>query len=71
MRAMWKGSISFGLVNIPSTPLCSNREKDLKFRYLHAPCHTPLEYQKVCSTCKTEVPGKKLFAVMNTKEGAL
>ncbi|NLL21296.1 MAG: Ku protein [Firmicutes bacterium] len=61
MRAMWKGSISFGLVNIPVRLFAATEKKDLKFRYLHAPCHTPLEYQKVCSTCKTEVPWEEII----------
>lgn len=61
MRAMWKGSLSFGLVNIPVRLFAATEKKDLKFRYLHAPCHTPLEYQKVCSTCKTEVPWEEII----------
>ena len=52
---MWKGSLSFGLVNIPVKLFAATENRDLKFRYLHARCHTPLEYQKVCPTCKEQV----------------
>ncbi len=55
MRAMWKGSLSFGLVNIPVRLFAATESRDVRFRYLHAPCHTPLEYQKVCPNCKTQV----------------
>lgn len=60
MRAMWKGSLSFGLVNIPVRLFSATESRTLKFRHLHAPCHTPLEYQKVCSTCKKEVPWEEI-----------
>lgn len=55
MRAMWKGSLSFGLVNIPVKLFAATENRDLKFRYLHARCNTPLEYQKVCPTCNEKV----------------
>jgi DNA end-binding protein Ku len=55
MHTMWKGSISFGLVNIPIKMFTATEEKDLKFRYLHKECHTPLRYKKVCPTCDKEV----------------
>jgi DNA end-binding protein Ku len=60
LRAMWKGFLSFGLVNIPVRLFAATEKKDLKFRYLHAPCHTPLEYQKVCMTCKKDVPWEEI-----------
>ena len=55
MHTMWKGSISFGLVNIPIKMFTATEDKDIKFRYLHKVCHTPLKYQKVCPTCEKEV----------------
>ncbi|MGB9156901.1 MAG: hypothetical protein WCB20_10450, partial [Chthoniobacterales bacterium] len=36
MRAIWKGSISFGLVNIPIALYPATRKDDLKFRLLRA-----------------------------------
>ncbi|RJX27262.1 MAG: Ku protein [Dethiobacter sp.] len=60
MRAMWKGSLSFGLVNIPVRLFAATEGRDIKFRYLHAPCHTPLEYQKICTTCKKQVPWEEI-----------
>lgn len=60
MRAMWKGSLGFGLVNIPVRLFAATASKELKFRYLHAPCHTPLEYRKTCPTCNQEVPWEEI-----------
>ena len=60
MRAMWKGSLSFGLVNIPIRLFAATESKEIRFRYLHAPCHTPLEYRKICPHCKTQVPWEEI-----------
>ncbi|KXG43610.1 Ku protein [Tepidibacillus infernus] len=55
MHTMWKGSISFGLVNIPIRMYASTEEKEVKFRYLHRDCRTPLKYVRTCPTCNVEV----------------
>lgn len=55
MRPLWKGSISFGLVNIPVKLYAATEQKNVRFRYLHEPCRTPVEYRKICPTCNKEV----------------
>jgi len=55
MHTMWKGSISFGLVNIPIKLHAATEDKDIKFRSLHKKCHTPIKYEKVCPQCDTEI----------------
>ncbi|WP_085521775.1 non-homologous end joining protein Ku [Tuberibacillus sp. Marseille-P3662] len=55
MHTMWKGSISFGLVNIPIKIYAATENKDIRFRSLHEECHTPIKYQKYCPTCETTV----------------
>ncbi|ADY56575.1 DNA end-binding protein Ku [Syntrophobotulus glycolicus DSM 8271] len=52
MHTVWKGSVSFGLVNIPIKMFAATEEKDIKFRYLHKDCHTPVKYDKICPTCR-------------------
>lgn len=52
---MWKGSISFGLVHIPIKLFAATEEKDIKMRYLHKECHTPIKYEKVCPACEKEI----------------
>jgi DNA end-binding protein Ku len=55
MHTMWKGSISFGLVNIPIKLFSATEDKDIKLRTLHKECHTPIKYEKVCPSCEKEV----------------
>lgn len=55
MHTMWKGSISFGMVNIPIKMFAATEDKDIKFRYLHKDCNTPIKYQKICPSCNKEI----------------
>lgn len=55
MRSMWKGSLSFGLVNIPVKMYTATQGKDIRFNQLHSICHTPIKYQKVCPHCQRSV----------------
>ncbi|MFC8575398.1 Ku protein, partial [Heyndrickxia sporothermodurans] len=55
MHTIWKGSISFGLVNIPIKLHAATEDKDIKLRSLHKKCHTPIKYEKICPVCETEL----------------
>ena len=61
MHTVWKGSISFGLVNIPVKLHTATENKDIKLRQLHKECHTPISYQKVCEGCKKEVKNEEII----------
>ncbi|SDW97406.1 DNA end-binding protein Ku [Marininema mesophilum] len=56
MHTVWKGSISFGLVNIPVKMFSATKEKSISFRNLHRKCKTPIEYARRCPNCDEEVP---------------
>lgn len=47
-RAIWKGSISFGLVSIPVELHTAVRDHRPKFRMLHARDKSPVRYERVC-----------------------
>jgi DNA end-binding protein Ku len=47
-RALWKGSISFGLVNIPIELHTAVRNQRPRFRMLHARDKSPVKFQRVC-----------------------
>jgi DNA end-binding protein Ku len=49
-RAIWKGSIAFGLVNIPVELFSAVRDHRPRFRLLHAKDESPVEYERVCQT---------------------
>ena len=48
-RALWKGSISFGLVNIPVELHTAVRDHRPKFRLLHAKDQSPVRFERVCA----------------------
>jgi len=47
-RALWKGSISFGLVNISIELHTAVRNHRPKFRMLHAKDKSPVKFERVC-----------------------
>jgi DNA end-binding protein Ku len=47
-RAMWKGSLAFGLVNIPVELYSAVRDHRPKFRLLHGKDESPVHYERVC-----------------------
>jgi DNA end-binding protein Ku len=56
-RAIWKGSVSFGLVTIPVSLYPSDESAEaIGFRQLHRPDLAPIQYRRVCSAEGTEVP---------------
>lgn len=60
MHTVWKGSISFGLVNIPVKLHTATENKDIKLRQLHKECNSPINYQKVCPVCDKEVKNEDI-----------
>ena len=56
MRAIWKGSISFGLVNIPIALYPATRKEELKFRLLRKSDLSPVNYKRVAEKDGREVP---------------
>ncbi|WP_207515226.1 non-homologous end joining protein Ku [Longitalea luteola] len=56
MRAMWKGSIGFGLVNIPVRMYVATEESSIPFVQLDKKTNSRVRYKKV-----SESTGKELF----------
>ena len=54
-RALWSGSLSFGLVNVPVQLVSAVRDLDLHFRQLHAKDKVPIEQRRFCSKEDVEV----------------
>jgi len=59
-RALWTGSLSFGLVNVPVQLVSAVRDLDLHFRQVHAKDDTPIETRRVCSKEDVEVPYEEI-----------
>lgn len=56
MRAVWKGSISFGLVNVPVGLYPATRREELKFHLLRKRDLSPINYRRVAAKDGEEVP---------------
>jgi DNA end-binding protein Ku len=54
-RAIWKGSISFGLVNIPIALYPATRREEFKFRLLRKSDLSPVSYKRVAEKDGKEV----------------
>jgi DNA end-binding protein Ku len=69
MHTMWKGSISFGLVNIPIKLHTATEDKDIKLRTLHNKCHAPIKYEKICTVCEQEVKPEDIVKAYEYTKG--
>jgi DNA end-binding protein Ku len=55
-RAIWSGSVSFGLVNVPVKLLSATSPKDVRFHQLHDADGGRIQQKRVCSLDGEEVP---------------
>lgn len=69
MRAIWKGSINFGLVNIPIALFPATKTEELKFRLLRESDHSPVNYKRVASKDGKEVPWNKIVKGYEFEKG--
>ncbi|MBI3217477.1 MAG: Ku protein [Mycobacterium sp.] len=51
MRSIWKGSIAFGLVNVPVKVYSATQDHDLKFHQVHEKDNGRIRYKRVCEVC--------------------
>ncbi len=56
MQAIWKGTISFGLVTIPVKLYSATEERDISFRQVHEADGGRIRYRRVCEIDGEEVP---------------
>jgi DNA end-binding protein Ku len=59
-RAIWKGNISFGLVNIPVSLHSAESRDDISFRLLDRRTLSPVRYQRVNESTGKEVPWSEI-----------
>jgi DNA end-binding protein Ku len=59
-RAIWTGSISFGLVNVPVRMYSAIAENDLRFHLIHEPDGGRIGYQKICKSEGEPVPDEEI-----------
>jgi DNA end-binding protein Ku len=69
MRAIWKGAISFGLVNIPIALYPATRREELKFRLLRGTDLSPVNYKRVAEADGKEVPWDQIVKGYEYEKG--
>jgi DNA end-binding protein Ku len=57
-RALWSGSLSFGLVNVPVQLVSAARDVDYHFHQLHRTDNVPVEQRRICSRENVEGGGR-------------
>ncbi|MFE7720079.1 Ku protein [Nocardia rhizosphaerihabitans] len=55
MRSIWKGSIAFGLVNVPVKVYTATEDHDIRFHQVHANDGGRIKYDRVCQVCGKSV----------------
>ena len=56
MRSIWKGAISFGLVNVPVRVYSATESHDVSLHQVHEEDGGRIRYQRKCEVCEKVVP---------------
>ena len=70
-RAIWSGTISFGLVNVPVRMYSAIDEKDVHFHLIHEPDGGRIGYQKFCKAEEKLVPDDEIVKAFEVKKDEL
>jgi DNA end-binding protein Ku len=71
MRAIWKGAVSFGLVNVPVRLFAATEEHDIRFHQVHREDGGRIRYKRTCSACGKEVSYDDIAKGYETSDGQL
>jgi DNA end-binding protein Ku len=69
MAAIWKGSLTFGLVNIPVELKTAVRADHISFRLLHKEDLSPVKYERVCQAEGEPVPWNEIVKGYEYEKG--
>src|SRR3954465_435294 len=69
MAAIWKGSLTFGLVNIPVELKTAVRADHISFRLLHEQDLSPIKYERVCQADGDPVPWNEIVKGYEYEKG--
>lgn len=71
MQAIWKGTISFGLVTIPIKVYSATEERSVSFRQVHEADGGRIRYKRVCEIDGDEVPYSDIGRAYELPDGRL
>ncbi|HET7760743.1 MAG TPA: Ku protein [Phycicoccus sp.] len=69
MRAIWKGAVSFGLVNVPVRLYSATENHDVQFRQVHREDGGRIRYRRICSIDGEEVSYDDIAKGYETEDG--
>lgn len=69
MRSIWKGSIAFGLVNVPVKVYSATDDHDVKFNQVHAADSGRIKYDRRCTVCGEIVPFADIDKAYESPDG--
>jgi non-homologous end joining protein Ku len=69
MPSIWKGALSFGLVNIPIRVYSAAREHSIDFDMLHEKDLSPIHYARICEAERKEVPYQEIVKGYEYEKG--
>jgi DNA end-binding protein Ku len=71
MRAIWKGAVSFGLVNVPVRLYSATENHDVQFRQVHREDGGRIKYQRICSIDGAQVSYDDIAKGYETEDGQM
>lgn len=71
MRAIWKGAVSFGLVNVPVRLYAATENHDVQFRQVHRTDGGRIRYKRFCSKDGQEVAYDDIAKGYETEDGQM
>jgi DNA end-binding protein Ku len=69
MRSIWKGSIAFGLVNVPVKVYSATEDHDIKFHQVHEKDNGRIRYKRVCEVCGEVVEFRDIAKAYESDDG--
>ena len=69
MRSIWKGSIAFGLVNVPVKVYSATEDHDIRFHQVHAKDNGRIRYKRVCEVCGEVVEYRDIARAYDSDDG--
>src|SRR6195952_1983269 len=69
MRSIWKGSVAFGLVNVPVKVYSATEDHDIKFHQVHEKDNGRIRYKRVCEVCGEVVEYRDIAKAYDSDDG--
>ncbi|WP_027499751.1 non-homologous end joining protein Ku [Rhodococcus sp. UNC363MFTsu5.1] len=69
MRSIWKGSIAFGLVNVPVKVYTATEDHDIRFHQVHGADGGRIKYNRVCQECGKTIQFADIDKAYSSEDG--